>query len=389
MATIIVRFTIILALAACLASCGLYEHGYGGDFQLSGSESIANVNPIIVDPDNQHQLDEVAGQLAEKRLLFIGEVHDRLEHHRNQLRVIKSLYAHSPDLAIGVEYFQKPFQNYLDEYIAGRITEQEMLVRTEYFKRWQLDYRLLQPIFQFARENHIPVLALNVSDEIHNKVFMGGMKSLTPQELAQTPDDMQPASESYLKRLKSIFNSHPTGDDFGTFVEGVLLWDESMADTAARYLKAHPKSRMVVLAGMVHVMYGDGIPERVNRRLGSDQSVVAINGNDFGNYPGIADFQLITKEGVSLPKAGKLGVSITDDTRGVRISEFSDGSAAQAAGLAAGDLIVALNGEKVANTLDLKSMMFDKRPSDRVRVLVQRAGSMNTGKELQFEVILR
>ncbi|MGA7749204.1 MAG: ChaN family lipoprotein, partial [Gallionella sp.] len=339
--------------------------------------------------DNQHQLDEVAGQLAEKRLLFIGEVHDRLEHHRNQLRVIKSLYAHSPDLAIGVEYFQKPFQNYLDEYIAGRITEQEMLVRTEYFKRWQLDYRLLQPIFQFARENHIPVLALNVSDEIHNKVFMGGMKSLTPQELAQTPDDMQPASESYLKRLKSIFNSHPTGDDFGTFVEGVLLWDESMADTAARYLKAHPKSRMVVLAGMVHVMYGDGIPERVNRRLGSDQSVVAINGNDFGNYPGIADFQLITKEGVSLPKAGKLGVSITDDTRGVRISEFSDGSAAQAAGLAAGDLIVALNGEKVANTLDLKSMMFDKRPSDRVRVLVQRAGSMNTGKELQFEVILR
>ncbi len=167
-----------------------------------------------------------------------------------------------------------------------------------------------------------------------------------------------------------------------------------MADTAARYLKAHPESRMVILAGMVHVMYGDGIPGRLDRRLGSDQSVVAINGNDFGDYPGIADFQLATRGGVELPKAGKLGVSITDSSgavgaRGAHISDFSSGSAAQAAGIAAGDVIVALNGETVANTLDLKSMMFDKRPGERVQVLVQRAGSMHSEKELRFEVVLR
>src|SRR5665811_420869 len=107
----------------------------------------------------------------------------------------------------------------------------------------------MQPIFAFARKNHIPVLALNVSDEIHNKGFRGGMKSLNPLELAQTPKEIQPANEHYLQRLRLIFNSHPTGNDFATFVEGVLLWDESMADTAARYLKAHPQSRMVVLAG--------------------------------------------------------------------------------------------------------------------------------------------
>jgi len=387
------RLAMIFALAACLVSCGSYGHGHG-DFKASGPGAISNIDPKIIDTDNQRQLGELVGQLAQNRVLFIGEVHDRLEHHRNQLNIIKSVYARYPDLAIGVEYFQKPFQPYLDDYIAGRITEREMLVKTEYFKRWQLDFRLLQPIFEFARENHIPVVALNVSDEIHNKVFIGGMKSLSPEELAQTPDDMEPASESYLRRLKSIFNSHPTSNDFGTFVEGVLLWDESMADTAARYLKAHPKSRMVVLAGMVHVMYGDGIPERLDRRLGSDQSVVAINGNDFGDYSGIADYQLITREGVDLPKAGKLGVSITDSSdtdgaHGVHISDFSSGSAAQAAGMAAGDVIVALNGEKVANILDLKSMMFDKRPGERVQVLVQRAGTRHSEKELRFEVVLR
>jgi len=387
------RLAMIFALAACLSSCGSYAHDHG-DVQASGPGAVSNIDPKIIDTNNQRQLGELVGQLARNRVLFIGEVHDRLEHHRNQLNIIKSVYARYPDLAIGVEYFQKPFQPYLDDYIAGRITERQMLVKTEYFKRWQLDFRLLQPIFQFARENHIPIVALNVSDEIHNKVFIGGMKSLSPEELAQTPDDMEPASESYLKRLKSIFNSHPTSNNFDTFVEGVLLWDESMADTAARYLKAHPKSRMVILAGMVHVMYGDGIPERLDRRLGSDQSVVAINGNDFGDYPGIADYQLITREGVDLPKAGKLGVSITDSSgtdgrQGVHISDFSGGSAAQAAGLAAGDVIVALNGEKVANLLDLKSMMFDKQPGERVQVLVQRAGTRHSEKELRFEVVLR
>ena len=388
MTTLKLHLTVILALAACCASCGSYGHDHAG-LQLSASRSDPGRKPGTVDLDDQQQLDKAIGLLADKRVIFVGEVHDRLEHHQNQLRIIQSMYARYPDLVIGVEYFQQPFQHYLDDYIAGRIDEREMLIKTEYFKRWQVDYRLIQPIFAFAREKHIPVLALNVSDEIHNKVFRGGMKSLDPLELAQTPEDIQPANEHYLQRLNAIFKSHPPSNDFATFVEGVLLWDESMADTAARYLKAHPRSRMVVLAGMVHVMYGDGIPERLNRRLGSNQSAVMLNGNDFGNYPGVADYQLVTDGGKVLPKAGKLGVSIIDGSGGVRISEFTPGSAAQAAGMAVGDRTVALNGVKVANILELKSMMFDKRPGQRMQVMVQRDRATGSGGDSQFEVVLR
>lgn len=388
MTTLKLHLTVILALAACCASCGSYGHDHA-DLQLSASQSNPGVKPETVDLDDQRQLDKAIGLLAYKRVFFIGEVHDKLEHHQNQLRIIQSLYARYPDLVIGVEYFQQPFQHYLDDYIAGRIDEREMLIKTEYFKRWQVDYRLIQPIFAFAREKHIPVLALNVSDEIHNKVFRGGMQSLSPAELAQTPEVIQPANEHYLQRLNAIFNSHPPSNDFATFVEGVLLWDESMADTAARYLKAHPRSRMVVLAGMVHVMYGDGIPERLNRRLGGNQSAVMINGNDFGNNSGIADYQLVTDGGKVLPETGKLGVSIIDISGGVRISEFTPGSAAQAAGMAVGDRIVALNGVKVANILELKSIMFDKRPGQRMQVMVQRDRATGSGGNSQFEVVLR
>lgn len=381
--------TLILALAACCAACGLFEHDGQGGFQLPVPESSTGTEPEIFDLGNQQMLDELTGRLGEKRAVFIGEVHDRLEHHQNQLRIIQGLYARNPDLAIGVEYFQQPFQPYLDDYIAGRIDEREMLIKTEYFKRWQVDYRVLQPIFQFARKKHIPVLALNVSDEIHSKVFKGGMKSLSPQELSQTPGEIEPASVRYRQRLKTIFDSHPQSNNFGTFVEGVLLWDSSMADTAARYLNDHPQSRMVVLAGLVHIMYGDGIPERVNHRLGGNQSVVLLNGSDFGGYRGIADYVLATGGHEELPKAGKLGVSILDGADSVYVSEFTSGSAAQAAGIQVGDHILALNGVKVANMTELKAMMFDKQAGDRVQVAVRRGNAMGSMKELKFEVTLR
>ena len=385
---IIKRFFILIAIACC-TSCGLIEHDNPGGFQLPAPESSTGSEPKIYDPGNQQMLSELTGQLGDKRAIFVGEVHDRLEHHQNQLRIIQDMYARYPDLAIGVEYFQQPFQSYLDDYIAGRIDEKEMLIKTEYFKRWQLDYRLLQPIFKFAREKHIPVLALNISDEIHNKVFRNGMKSLSSQERAEAPDEIEPASKHYLERLKAIFDSHPQGNDFNTFVEGVLLWDSSMADTAARYLKSHPKSRIVVLAGMVHVMYGDGIPERVNHRLGSNKSAVLINGQDFGKFPGIADYLLVTGGNDSLPKTGLLGVSILEGEGSVHVSEYTANSAAQAAGIEAGDYILALDGVKISGISGLKAMMFDKRPGDRVQVEVRRNNLIGSSQELQFEVVLR
>ena len=145
----------------------------------------------------------------------------------------------------------------------------------------------------------------------------------------------------------------------------------------------------LVLAGMVHIMYGDGIPERVNRRLGGNPSALLINGSDFGRYPGIADYLLVTEGHKELPKAGILGVSILDGGDSVYVSEFASGSAAQAAGIEVGDHILALNGMKVANMTELKAMMFDKQPGDSVQVEVLRNSMMGSKKELRFGVTLR
>lgn len=385
--TLRLRQAALLLLVTCCAACGSIENAHGG-FQLPVPQTSTGIEPRTVDVGNQQELEQLTTLLSAKRALFIGEIHDRPQHHQNQLRIIQSLHARDPDLAIGVEYFQQPFQRYLDDFLAGRIDEKRMLVKTEYYKRWQMDYRMLQPILEFARQNRIPVVALNISSDIHSKVFNGGMHSLSPEERAQIPYELQPARDDYRQRLKAIFDSHPQGDHFENFIEGQLLWDEAMADTAARYLKKHPQSRMVILAGLGHMMYGAGIPERVNLRLGGDQSIVVINGNDFGKYPGIADFLLATSTNQELPKAGKLGVAIADGAESVRIEGFVPGSPAEAAGIQSGDNILTLDGIRVTNIADMKVQMFDKQPGQRMRVVVKRGHPSGNDEELPFEVTL-
>lgn len=377
---------LILTLAASCVSCDNLDHG---GFQLPVPAAGNKIRPKTFDLSDPLKLNELTGKLTDKRALFIGEIHDRLDHHQNQLRLIQSLYARYPYIVIGVEYFQQPFQTHLNDYIAGYIDEREMLIRTEYFKRWKIDYRMLQPIFRFAREKHIPVLALNISDEIHGKVFKGGLASLSPQERALVPNTIQPASQDYRQRLKAIFDTHPEGANFETFVEGQLLWDESMADVAAKYLEGRPQTLLVVLAGLGHMMYGDGIPRSLDRRLGGRYSAVAINGNQFGEYPGIADFLLSSPGGTALANPGKLGVSIADGSNGVLITDLASNSAAKASGIDAGDLIVALDGMKVTNVAAIKAFMFDKEPGDLLQVTVYRKPLLAAAKELQFEVTLR
>jgi len=384
----IIRFVLLLTIVLLCTSCDSLDSIQSG-LDLPVPKSGSKVMPVTLDLSDPRQVNELTGMLTEKRALFIGEIHDMQEHHQNQLRLIQNLYEHYPFIAIGVEYFQQPYQSFLNDYIAGNIDEREMLIKTEYFKRWNIDYRMLQPILRFARDKHIPVLALNISEEIHHKVFSGGLKSLSPEDREHIPDDIQPVSQDYKDRLKKIFSVHPEGTTFDTFVEGQQLWDESMAEVAANYLIEHPQTKLVVLAGLGHMMYGDGIPKVLDRRLGGNYSTVAINGKQMASYPGIADFILASSGGTALPDAGKLGISVDDSSKEVVITQLSANGAAKDSGIKVGDRIIALDGIDVTSFPDIKAIMFDKRPGDVVQVTLTREHQPGNKEKLRFEVTLR
>jgi uncharacterized iron-regulated protein len=324
-------------------------------------------------------------------VIFVGESHDRYEDHLNQLAVIEGLHAQGKSLAIGMEFFQQPYQDAIDAYIAGEINEAEFLRRTEYFDRWRFDYRLYRPILRFAREKGIPVIALNLEAELTRRVGEVGIEGLTEEERARIPVEIDRGDPTYRGRIEAVFAMHPSEreQDVEHFIEVQLLWDEGMADRAARYLTAHPDRTLVVLAGSGHVEYGQGIPNRLKRRI-DVPTVTILNGTQRAMDPAAADFFLYPQT-INLPASGLMGVMLESgiDRGGALIQGFAESSGAKDAGIKEGDRIVQIGDQPVTAYADVRIALIDSQPGDRLPVEVLRKRKIGADERLSFDVELR
>jgi uncharacterized iron-regulated protein len=383
----------VVSLCAFLSS--LLPAEAGASSEKICSEAAAGggwQTPAVVAVDQAPDFETLIVQLAQSRVVFVGESHDRYDHHLNQLEIICRLYRRDPRMVIAMEFFQQPFQADLDDFIAGRIDTEDMVRATEYYNRWRFDYRLYKPIMDFARDRGIPVLALNVPSEITSKVGIEGIDSLSEDERARLPVTIDRADKRYRERIRIAFEAHAeeTRGEFEQFFEVQLAWDEGMAKRIARFLIEHPEDRLVVLAGTGHVIRS-GIPARVIRRAPAvSVSVVLQSGSD--ETPSIdgqdGDYALVSKL-IELPPAGMLGAFLGSGGNGVSVQSFGDDSAAAQAGIRKGDRIVALEGNPVSDFAGLKMGLLDKRPGDTVTVKVERETGDGSTEILSYEVTLR
>src|SRR5947208_2113670 len=86
-----------------------------------GMRKSLQEDPPAVDLSALKTLSAVVEKLAQKKIVYVGEEHDKFSHHQVQLEVLRGLYQQTPKLAVGMEMFQRPFQKALDDYIAGAI----------------------------------------------------------------------------------------------------------------------------------------------------------------------------------------------------------------------------------------------------------------------------
>jgi uncharacterized iron-regulated protein len=345
----------------------------------------------VLDLSSLGELDGLIKQLVDKRVVFIGESHDRYEDHLNQLEIIRGLHERGNPVAIGMEFFQQPFQDKLDAYVAGDLSEEALLRETEYFERWRFDYRLYRPILRYALEHGIPLIALNLPREITEKVGDGGIASLSPAEAAMIPSEIDREVSDYRAKLQMVFEMHPKTDDasFEHFLEVQLLWDEGMAERAVRWLKANPESQLIVLAGAGHVEYGRGIPSRVKRRLDVPMSIV-MSGQQRPLDPEMADF-LLYPQPVGLPKTGLMGVMLDTDSegQGVAIQGFAQQNGARDAGVKEGDRIIEIGDTSIDSYADIRIALMDSRPGQQMPIAVLRNPLVGGAEQLSFDVTLQ
>ncbi|HIJ87130.1 MAG TPA: ChaN family lipoprotein [Desulfuromonadales bacterium] len=195
---------------------------------------------------------------------MVAETHDNKKHHELQLEIIRSFQAQKVSVAIGLEMFQTDYQKQLDDWIEGRIPEQ--VFKDVYARNWSYDWFLYRELFLFARDNHIPMIALNVPKTIVFKVAKKGFESLTPEErrnlpLGVTCDINKPQTGFLKKTFEGVFGHEAKGQQFSYFCEAQAVRNSGMAMIIANNHKRYPDRKLVALAGTWHAVK-HGIPER-------------------------------------------------------------------------------------------------------------------------------
>ncbi|MEM7794891.1 MAG: ChaN family lipoprotein [Cyanobacteria bacterium P01_C01_bin.118] len=279
--------------ALLVIGAGLGRHHFLPGESVNGSGAIAQTPEVSVSANQQS---EILASLQQADVIYLGETHTDEADHIAQLEIITAMHEVRGDVAIGLEMFQRPFQAVLDRYIAGEITEAELIEQSEYETRWGFDWELYAPIIRYAQRNQIPLIALNTPREITKKVARQGLASLEGDDLTYIPpiDQIDTSDENYQAMVAQVFGHHGghghSGPSFENFFAAQVLWDETMAESVADYVSDFPDTQVIVLAGEGHVVFDFGIPSRVERRLGEDLVAYSVLLNPTATTPELADF---------------------------------------------------------------------------------------------------
>jgi uncharacterized iron-regulated protein len=338
-------------------------------FTPAGERTAAIPQPTL--------LKELAGQ----RVVLLGEHHDDADHHRWQLQVIAALHAQQPNMVIGMEMLPRRAQPVLDRWVAGQLTEAELLTQTEWTRVWGFEPGMYLPILHFARLNRIPVVAVNVDRALISEIGAKGLAAV-PAERREGVSPPAAARQAYRNRLEQVFKEHGSSADSGAFdrfIEAQLFWDRAFAEALATAAKRSGEPLVVGIVGSGHLADGDGVPHQL-ADLGLPGSAVLLpveSETPCRELPaGIAQ-AVFALAPAPAPKAASrplLGVRLEPGADGVRIADVTTGSVAEKAGLKAGDVLREIASRPVKESRDVTAAVARQAPGTWLPVTVARDG---------------
>jgi len=228
--------------------------------------------------------------LARADVVFLGEQHDDPNTHRLELAVLEGLTRRRVPVVLGLEMFERDVQPVLDQYIAGKISEEQFLGGSRPWPRYATDYR---PLVEFAKSHQIPVLASDVPRRIASEVSKSGMsvvEGLGADRALAARDIHCPTSGAYYERfMEAMGGGHPqtvgnsnaaeTRAKTDWFYLAQCLKDETMAESIAdAWQKNYGRRAAVVhVNGSFHTDYAQGTAAAtVNRMGGRRVAVVSL-----------------------------------------------------------------------------------------------------------------
>lgn len=328
---------------------------------------------------------------ATRQVVLLGEQHDSAEDHVWQLQTLAALHLLRPNLVIGFESFPRRVQPVLDRWVAGDLSQRQLLEQTEWDKVWRFSPSLYLPLFEFARLNRIPMIALNVEHTLNEAVSAKGWDAV-PEVQKEGVSRPAPAPAAYEDLLYDVYLAHgrtpgdgkkAARDDpaFRRFVESQLTWDRAMAQALAARVRHEAGTPLVVgIAGSGHLRHQYGIAHQL-KDLGVRDVATLLpsqrNEDCSELKTGLADaiFSIPRAPNEPLQKP-RLGVELGGRNNEVEIVAVTPGSLAEQSNLRPGDRIVAIAGTPVKSAARVAAAVRAQPPGTWLPMRVRRGEEM-------------
>jgi len=186
--------------------------------------------------------------------------------------------------------FDVEWQTPLNKWSLGLLYQEEFLDDSQWYVNWNFNFKYYEKIFTLAKENKVPIYALNAPRKIIRKIRILGWDSLTDEEKKYVPKpDL--SNKDHIQLMQTIFEDMEMpeamkghGDImYKAIYRAQSAWDEVMAANTLRAANIEER-RILVLVGSGHLIYNLGINRRAFEKQPSPYktviSVVVPSGQD-------------------------------------------------------------------------------------------------------------
>ncbi|MGD9084440.1 MAG: ChaN family lipoprotein [Desulfobacterales bacterium] len=266
------RWIFSLAIFGLMVSCA------GTPEKVVTPDTVKSLRPdtiISAQSGKEATFDEMMADLNHHQIIFVGEQHTNVSHHSIQLKIIQAAFRNNHNLVVGMEMFDRSYQEVLDLWTAGVLDEEAFLRKTHWYANWRYDFSLYRDILLFIKQNKIKLVALNLPFHIPGRIRVGGIDNLSISDKRYLPKEIDTANSAHRTYAQKIFEQHQFSShvNFEDFYMAQCVWDEIMAESIAKDLGS---KKIIALMGNGHIQYKYGVPNRTFRRTGASFRTVYL-----------------------------------------------------------------------------------------------------------------
>ena len=218
----------------------------------------------------------VAARAREAEVVYVGELHDRPQHHVIQTRILEAMLAAGGRPAIAFEMVPETRQAALEAAVRSEAGPLEIDRQLEWSARGWPDFAMYWPLFELARRNGLPVVGTDLDPTVTRRISRDGLGAAgeDPARLRSAMPDDPARDQAIARRIRAAHCDRVSESRAVRMLESWYARNVVIARRVREALERAPQ--VVVIIGRGHQSPG-GVPEQLEAlRQGTRQLVVAL-----------------------------------------------------------------------------------------------------------------